>query len=181
MLAVVDPGSPADTPHAVLARAFLKDCESDTVLLRLNRYESSLRCSYLATLRELRQQQKSRKDESPFIDVPSISEMIKEFEAQDLAKVLPPRPPPPPRSRSTKQTQFPPRRPLPPPSTPPVRSKSTPSSDPKLINGASILTAAAKPWRSATRGHPTHAQCLFPPQPQQASQQPWEPKAAWPS
>ena len=47
MLAVVDPGSPADSPHAILARAFLKDCEFDTTLLRLNRYESSLRRSYL--------------------------------------------------------------------------------------------------------------------------------------
>ena len=86
MLAVVDPGSPAGTPHAILARAFLKDCEFDIVLLRLNRYESSLRRSHLATLRELRQQQKSRQDESPFIDEPSIAEMIKDFEAQDLAK-----------------------------------------------------------------------------------------------
>ena len=124
MLAVVDPNSPADTPHAILARAFLKDCDFDTTLLRLNRYEGSLRRSYLATLRELRQQQKSRQDESPFINEPSVAEVMEKL-AQDLAKV-PPRPPPPPRSRSTKQTQFRLRRPLPPPSTSPVRSKSTP-------------------------------------------------------
>ena len=114
MLAVVDPGSPADTPHAILARAFLKDCEFDTTLLRLNRYESSLRRSYLATLRELRQQQKSRQDESPFIDVPSISEMIKEFEAQDLAKG------PPAKAASAASQPFDKANPVPAPATPPA-------------------------------------------------------------
>ena len=114
MLAVVDPGSPADSPHAVLARAFLKDCEFDTTLLRLNRYESSLRRSYLGTLRELRQQQKSRQDESPFIDVPSISEMIKEFEAQDLAKG------PPAKAASAASQPFDKANPVPAPATPPA-------------------------------------------------------------
>ena len=150
MLVVVDPGSPADTPHAILAREFLKDGEFGTVLLRLNRYEGSLRRTHLATLRELRQQQKCRQDESPFIDVPSISEMIKSLKRRSWQEILPPRPPRPPRSRSTKQTQFPPRRPLPPPSTPPDRSKSTPSSDPKLLWGRPSACGGlvGRPYRS---------------------------------
>src|SRR5688500_4760093 len=59
MHAVVDPHAPAATPNAILARTFLKDCTFDTALLRLNRYEGSLRRSHLAALRELRQQQKT--------------------------------------------------------------------------------------------------------------------------
>ena len=68
MRAVVDPHSPAVTPNAVLARTFLKDCTFDTALLRLNRYEGSLRRSHLAALRELRQQQKTRRDQAPLVE-----------------------------------------------------------------------------------------------------------------
>lgn len=85
MLAIVDPHSPAATPNAVLARAFLKDCTFDTALLRLNRYEGSLRRSHLATLRELRQQQKTRLGQAPVIQQPSIAEVMEDL-ARELAK-----------------------------------------------------------------------------------------------
>ena len=85
MRAVVDPHSPAVTPNAILARTFLKDCTFDTALLRLNRYEGSLRRSHLAALRELRQQQKTRRDQAPIASQPSVAEVMKEL-AQEITK-----------------------------------------------------------------------------------------------
>ena len=85
MRAVVDPHSPAVTPNSILARAFLKDCTFDVALLRLNRYEGSLRRSHITALRELRQQQKSRHDQLPVVNQPSVAELMKEL-ALDRAK-----------------------------------------------------------------------------------------------
>ena len=76
MSAVVDPHSPAIAPNAILARTFLKDCTFDVALLRLNRYENSLRRSHLASLRELRQQQKSRLGQAPSVQQPSVAEVM---------------------------------------------------------------------------------------------------------
>ena len=118
-------GSPADTPHAILAREFFKDCGFDTTLLRLNRYEGSLRRSYLATLRELRQQQKSRQDESPFINEPSVAEVMKNLLAQELAAN------PPAKAASAASQPFDKANPIPTPPAPPAafstpdRSNST--------------------------------------------------------
>ena len=85
MLAVVDPGSPAASPNAILARTLLKDCTFDVALLRLNRYESSLRRSHLATLRELRQQQKNRHSQVPVVDQPSVADVMEDL-VRELAK-----------------------------------------------------------------------------------------------
>ena len=85
MRAVIDPHSPAVTPNAVLARTFPKDCTFDVALLRLNRYEGSLRRSHLAALRELRQQQKAHRDQAPVARQPSVAEIMKELK-QDLTK-----------------------------------------------------------------------------------------------
>ena len=88
MSAVVDPHSPAIAPNAILARSLLKDCTFDVALLRLNRYENSLRRSHLASLRELRQQQKIRLGQAPIIRQPSIAEVM-----EDLARELTKNPP----------------------------------------------------------------------------------------
>ena len=76
MLAVVDPASPANTPHAVLARVFSRECSFDAALLRLNRYENALRRNYLAALRELRLQQRTRCSQTPFVDVPTVATVM---------------------------------------------------------------------------------------------------------
>jgi len=87
MRAVVDPDAPVVTPNAILARTFLQDCTFDVALLRLNRYEGSLRRSHIAALRELRQQQKSRRDRLPVVNQnqSSVAEVMKEL-ALDRAK-----------------------------------------------------------------------------------------------
>jgi hypothetical protein len=57
----INPDSPCDSPDAAIARAFFTKGSFDEALLRLNRYENSLRRGYLAALHELRQLQTARK------------------------------------------------------------------------------------------------------------------------
>jgi hypothetical protein len=61
----MNPEFPCDSPDAAIARAFFAKGTFDQALLRLNRYENSLRRGYLAALHELRQLQTARRRGTP--------------------------------------------------------------------------------------------------------------------